>query len=127
MSVGVTLDGELMFPSNYIGAADLKGRDVKLVIEDVKLDELMMQGGKKQKKPVIYFAKTPKMMVLNKTNAKTILTMHGPEMKAWIGKSITLYPTTTKLGRDTVPCVRVREVSATNVTMGGESVPMSDE
>jgi len=110
MSVSVTLEGELLYPSNYIGAADLKGRDVRLTIENVQIDELMLVGGKKQKKPVLYFEKTPKMMVLNKTNATTIADGLGAEAKSWIGKSIVVYPTTTKCKGKTVPCVRVREV-----------------
>jgi len=131
MSVAVTLDGELMFPSNYIGAADLKGKDVTLTVENVQLDELMLVGGKKQKKPVLYFQKTPKMLVLNKTNAKTIADLLGTEMKAWIGKRVTFYPTETKLkGKGkTVPCVRVREQAPASapVTMDGAAVPLIDE
>jgi len=130
MSVAVTLDGELMFPSNYIGAADLKGKDVTLTVENVQLDELMLVGGKKQKKPVLYFQKTPKMLVLNKTNAKTIADLLGTEMKAWIGKRVTFYPTETKCKGKTVPCVRVREQAPTGpapVTMNGAEVPLSNE
>lgn len=113
MSVNITLDGKLMFPSKYLGAADCKGRDVTVTIAKVQVDELQMVGGKKQNKPVLYFEKTEKMMVLNKTNAKSIALLHGPEMKAWAGKSITVYPTTTRCGRDTVDCVRVRESATT--------------
>lgn len=110
MSVNVTLNGQLMFPSKYIGAADLKNRDVNLTIAKVQVDDLQMVGGRHQKKPVLYFAKTEKMMVLNKTNAITIAGMHGAEMKSWVGKSITVFPTTTRCGGGMVDCVRVREV-----------------
>lgn len=129
MSVAVTLDGELMFPSNFIGAADLKGRDVTLTIEKVQVDELMLVGGKKQKKPVVYFEKTPKMLVLNKTNAKSIADQHGTEMKGWFGKRVTFYPTETKCKGKTVPCVRVREAApeAKQVTLSGADVPLGDE
>ncbi len=109
MSVSITISGELAFPSKYIGAADLKGRDVSLTIANINIEELMMQGGRKSKKVVIWFEKTEKMMVCNKTNATTIAEIHGTEMKTWIGKRITLYPTTAKLGKKTVPAVRVRE------------------
>lgn len=111
MSIAATIDGELMFPSNYIGAADLKGKDVTLTIANVQRDELMVQGGKKEVKNVIYFEKTPKMLVLNKTNAKTILALYGSEAKAWVGSRVTLYPTETR-GKEgkLVPCVRIREL-----------------
>ena len=129
MSVAVTLDGELMFPSNYIGAADLKGRDVTLTIEKIQMDELMLVGGKKQKKPVVYFDKTPKMLVLNKTNAKTIADMHGTEMRTWFGKKVTLFPTDTRCKGKTVPCVRIRERSGVepDLKLDGQPVQASDE
>jgi hypothetical protein len=111
LSVAITIDGELAFPSNYIGAADLKGKDVTLTIADVKFDELMLVGGRKQTKPVMSFEKTPKLFVVNKTNGKTIAGLYGGEMRAWAGKRITLYPTKTKCGRETVDCVRVRETA----------------
>lgn len=109
MSVDVTIDGELAFPSRFIGAADLKGKDVTLTVADVSMEDLLLKGGKKTRKVVIGFEKTPKLMVCNKTNAVTIADLLGSEMKGWIGKRITLYPTTTKMGPKTVSCVRVRE------------------
>jgi hypothetical protein len=118
MSVSVTLDNELLYPSNYIGAADCKGKDVSLTIENVQIDELMLVGGKKQKKPVLYFEKTVKMLVLNKTNATVISEQHGTEAKGWIGKRITIYPTTTRCKGKTVPCVRVRPGTGTAAADG---------
>ncbi len=117
MSVSITLGGELAFPSDYIGAADLKGKDVTLTIGPMDFQELMLVGGKKQRKivlefadpPATYFSKQPKKLVLNKTNGKTIAAIYGGEIRAWTGKRITLYPTKTKCGRETVDCVRVRE------------------
>jgi hypothetical protein len=109
MSVNITIGGELAFPSKYIGAADLKGRDVTLTIARVNFDMLQLKGGKKEKKIVISFHKTDKLMVCNKTNGITIAGMHGPKMELWAGKRITLYPTTTRCGRDVVDCIRVRE------------------
>ncbi len=116
MSVSVLLDGELLYPSKYIGAADCKGRDVTLTIANVQVDELMLAGGRKHSKPVLYFERTEKMLVLNKTNATTIANAHGSEARQWIGKRITLYPTTTKCKGKTVPCVRVREIEPTGNT-----------
>lgn len=111
MSVNVTLQGQLLFPSEYIGAADLKGRDVTLTIAAVKVTELKMQGGKSSRKPVVHFVERPeKKLVLNKTNAKTIAAVTGTgEALQWVGKRITLFPTTTTFGRQTMDCVRIRD------------------
>lgn len=109
MSLNVTLEGKLLFPSEYVGAADLKGRDATLTIAKIEVADLHIQGGKSKRKPVMYFEKTPKKLVLNSTNARTIAGLYGGECEAWVGKRITIYPTTTRCGGSTVDCVRVRE------------------
>ena len=109
MSIDVTLDDKLLYPSEYIGAADLKGRDVTLTISRVELADLRLVGGATKRKPVVHFDKTEKKLVLNKTNAALVASQHGGKCEGWTGKKITLYPTTTKCKGQTVPCVRVRE------------------
>lgn len=109
MSVNVTLNDQLLFPSEYVGAGDLKGRDVTLTIADVQVADLRLQGGASKKKPVVFFTGTPKKLVMNKTNAKIIAALHGAEASLWVGKRITLYPTKTQCGGAQVDCVRVRE------------------
>ena len=99
---------ELMFPSKYLRAVDLNGKDAQLTITKVQIDELQMKGGKKEKKPVVYFAKTEKMLVLNKTNAMAIAAQLGKETNNWAGKAITIYPTKDRFGPDVVDCIRVR-------------------
>lgn len=109
MSEPISLEGKLLFPSEYIGAADLKGKDVGLVIHHVEVQNLRLQGGGTKRKPVVFFEKTDKKLVLNKTNARVIAAQHGNEADGWAGKRIVLYPTTTLCGGGMVPCVRVRE------------------
>jgi len=106
-----TLNGELLHPSDYVSAVELKGRDVTVTVKDVIREDLRMQGGKSERKPVVLFVETPKKLVLNKTNAAIIADLHGTEAKAWAGKKITLYPTKTRCGSQTVDCIRVREGS----------------
>jgi hypothetical protein len=60
------------------------------------------------KKPVIVFAGKKKKFAVNKTNGKTIAGMYGTDVAAWKGKQVTLYPTTTRFGGETVECIRVR-------------------
>jgi len=112
MSDPITLDGKLMFPSNYIGAADLPNGEQALTISDVENAELRMESGRKESKPVLHFKERPdKSMVLNKTNGRSIARATGlMEMRSWVGKRIILYATTCRFGRDPkYPCVRVRE------------------
>lgn len=97
-----------MYDANYIGAWDLDGRDVTVEIEKVTAGELVSEGNKKSRKPIVSFKGKEKKLAINKTNGKAIANMYGPDTRKWIGKRLTIYPTTTKFGRDTVDCIRVR-------------------
>jgi len=66
------MDMELLFPSRYLKACDLQGRDVTVTILHVELSELTMRGGATKKRGVITLAKTEKAMVLNRTNGAII-------------------------------------------------------
>jgi len=100
---------ELLYPSRYLIAAELQDRDITLTIESVAPEELTMQGGVTETKPVLRFAKTKKLFVLNKTNAYTIAEMYGPETDDWAGKRVTLYPTRVPFGPDQVDAIRIRQ------------------
>lgn len=103
------LDGEVLFPSMFIQADDLKGKDWTLTIESVRKEELHMRGqAKKLPKVVLTFQRARKKMVCNVTNAETIVDLYGKEARAWIGKAITIYPTKVKFGRAMVDAIRVR-------------------
>jgi hypothetical protein len=103
------LGGKLMFPTDFIAAVELKGREVTLTITSVKIEQVRMAGGAKQPKPVLTFERTKKKLALNKTNAGTIAELYGSEAEKWVGHPITIYPTTTQFGRETVPCIRVKD------------------
>jgi hypothetical protein len=102
------VDYRSMFDRDYIGAWDLAGKDVTIAIARVEGKELTAAGGRKTKKPVVYFEGKEKGFALNKTNGKTIAGMYGNDTAAWIGKKITIYATTTSMGGETVDCIRVR-------------------
>ncbi len=99
----------LMFPSDFVKADDLNGKDVTKKIKAVTMDELTMAGGRKETRPVVRFSDAEKKLVLNKTNAITISKMYGNETDEWIGKQITMYPTETQFGSETVDCIRIRK------------------
>lgn len=102
-------DYRTMFDRDYVGAWDLKG-DTTVAIERVEAKELTAQGGRKSKKPIVYFTGAEKGLACNKTNAKIIAAMYGNDTAAWAGKKITLFATTTSMGGETVDCIRVRPV-----------------
>lgn len=113
MAAAATGHFRLLFPSNHICAADLKGKDVTVLVDRLEHQVLRVEGGKKEQKLVL-FMRTPsgkplgKSFVLNKTNAKSIAALHGVVVEGWRGKAITVYPTKCKLGREEVECIRVR-------------------
>lgn len=117
------MDVRLLFPNEYIAAADLldaqkrTGREgVTLTIAAVKMEGLKTNKGT-ERKPVVSFVEFQqrhaqgqgdnKRLVLNKTNARVIARMHGNETDEWVGKRITLFPTTCEAFGSVVDCVRV--------------------
>jgi hypothetical protein len=103
-------DIRTMFDSKYVGAWDLLGKDLNVTIERVQAGEVVGEGGRKDRAPLVWFKGAKKAMVMNRTNMKTIASIAGSfKAKDWIGKRITLYATTCKGARGgQVDCVRVR-------------------
>ena len=102
-------DWRSMFDRDYIGAWDLpRGQDIPVTIARVEAGTLVAPGGRKSKKPVVYFEGKEKGFALNKTNAKAIAGMYGNDTAKWLGRRIAIYSTTTSFGGDTVDCIRVR-------------------
>lgn len=101
-------DYRSMFDRDYIGSWDLGGKDVTVTIAKVEAKELVSQGNRRSKKPVVFFDGKEKGLALNKTNAKAVAGMYGTKTEDWVGKRVTLYPTTTQFGHDTVDCIRIR-------------------
>lgn len=125
-----------VYRTDYVAAGDLDRKDVTLTIKAIhEPNKLKREDGKLIDKPVAEFVETPKKLVIGKTNARLIRMTHGNVMDSWVGRKITLYPTTTEMAKAaaeqagcmilsergkmvTVPCIRVR-VSAD--AMGGMS------
>lgn len=95
---------------NYLFSFDLQGRDVTLTIEKVVGGELVSEGGRKSKKPLVYFkeGKEKRPLAMNVTNCKTVASLYGNDVADWIGKRVTLFPTQTQKGNETVDCIRIR-------------------
>lgn len=117
------MDVRQLFDKEYLYAYDLQGKDVTVVIESIKGGTLVGTGGKSNKKPVVRFKGKEKALALNITNARVIAGLYGGfDADSWIGKAVTLYPTTTTFGSQTVDCIRIRNVKP-RVRNGSEQPP----
>lgn len=100
----------------YLGAYSIDGiGEITLTIKSIKTELVTSDGGKKEQCIVAYFEEdkvgnvTVKPMVLNKTNCKIIQKIYNTgHVEAWVGKSVTIFATETRLGRDLVPCLRIK-------------------
>lgn len=106
---------ELLYPSEYVKAADLRGKDVTVVIDHLEWENLVMAGGKKDRKVTVHLRSTggkrlEKRWVVGKTVLRQIAAATGETaVERWSGKTITMYPTSCrgKEGKE-VECIRVR-------------------
>lgn len=92
------------FPSNYLKASDLKGDEFKLTISKIVKEPL--QDG--TLKPVLYFQKAEKGLIVNKTNGLTIASYYGPETDGWVGKELILYSVKVPFQGQLTDAIRVR-------------------
>lgn len=97
------MDFDKLFPGRFLKAADFNGKDVTLKISAVVVDELIGDKGT-EIKGLLSFEGKKKQLVLNKTNGLCLKQMFGRETDAWVGKRVTLYPTTF----NDEPCIRVK-------------------
>jgi hypothetical protein len=91
------------FPSNYVKAADLKGRQLT-----VKMDRTEYEMIGEDKKLILYFVGKEKGMVLNKTNANNIASIYGDETEDWRDQEIILFEAMVDFQGKTVPAIRVK-------------------
>ena len=107
------------FPSQYLEAAELQGRDVTVIIERNEKHKVVKgRDGKPFDARVIFFKGKKKGLCLNKTNAKRIRDgyQYGDDADDWTGKEITIFPTTCNaFGVPNVPCIRVKVPSVGGV------------
>lgn len=96
-------------PSPHIEAADLQGKDVTVTIKSVGFAEV---GAEQERKGIVFFEEFDRGFVINRTNLKRVIALHGSDTDEWVGKKIILYPSETDFGGKTVPCLRVREKHA---------------
>lgn len=112
---------ELVYPTEYVKAADLRGKDVTVIISHLTWENLVMAGGKRDRKVAIHLrnvkgAPLGKKWIAGKTVLKQIAQATGKkDVSEWSGQRVTMYPTTCKGARgEEMECIRVRvRVNAT--------------
>lgn len=115
------------FPSNYLRAANLNGRDLVVTIDRIEDDEFE-NDGKKQIKPVIYFREEGvKPMVCNRTNYELIAGIYGEDDNAWPGMQICLYTTMVAFKGQVKEAIRVKRPPQADVKPTPQTPAMPDE
>lgn len=103
-----------LHPSTSLKSADFDDvGEMMLTIRKVEIRNIG-QEGEQETKPVLTFDETEKTLVLNKTNANLIGSMHGEKNVdvAWVGKQITLHVEMTTFQGKATPGIRVKQSNA---------------
>lgn len=91
------------FPSQYLKAADLGGREIRVTMGRVEREEIGTD-----KKLVLYFKGKDKGMVLNKTNANSIGDAYGDDTDDWYDQPLILFAIRTEYQGKPVDGLRCR-------------------
>lgn len=101
---------------SYLKTEDLQGHAAKAVIESVEIEDVKGDDGV-ERKLIARFVGKEKALILNRTNCEMLDQIIGSDdYQAWVGHTVVLYPTTTKFGNKTVPCLRIRAVQQAHET-----------
>jgi hypothetical protein len=93
-----------LFPGRFLKAGLFKGHDVTVTIATVRTEELPSETGGTKVKGILSFEGKKMELVLNRTNGEAIKAMFGHVLADWIGKRVTLYPSTF----NGEPCIRIK-------------------
>lgn len=93
------------FPSEFLRAADLQGRQVRAIIDRVEIREVGTDG---EHKPVLFFQGKDKGVVLNKTNAMAVGDAYGDDTDDWAGQPVVLFEAMVSFQGKTVKAIRMR-------------------
>ncbi len=94
------------YPSKYLKAADLQGREVRVVMQTVERQQVGQNAD--DTKPILYFKGKERGLVLNKTNANTISDAYGDDTDEWIDQPLILFPAMVAFQGKTQPAIRCR-------------------
>lgn len=95
------------FPSKWLKASDLGGREVKVVMQHVDREKIGDDT-----KLVLYFKGKEKGVVLNKTNSNTISDAYGDDTEDWFDQPLILFSVRTDFQGKVVDAIRCRMPTA---------------
>ena len=104
MKMGQFFEGE----SQFLKAADLQGREVRVTICEVGSQEFDKDGGGTEIRPFIRFRGKEKGVVLNKTNGHRLIDAFGEDSDDWLEKEIYLYSERVEYKGKPVDGIRLR-------------------
>jgi hypothetical protein len=94
-----------IFPSRYLKGAEIEGREITVVIENWKMEDV----GGDEDKLVIRFQGATKGLVCNATNFDRIAYINGSDdTKDWPGTEVVLYTELATFQGRTAPAVRIK-------------------
>lgn len=96
-----------IYPSKYLKAGDLQGREVRVTMANVELEKIGDDN-----KPVLYFKGKDKGVVLNKTNASTISIAYGDDTEDWYDQPLILFSVMVDFQGKVAPAIRCRVPTA---------------
>jgi hypothetical protein len=100
-------DIDQMKDSDLLYAADLKGKTLTVEITDINARDFQDDDEKAKKMYLLDLKGTAKKLCVNRTNQLLLSKMFGRNPNGWIGKRIGIHPMTTRMGGETVPCIRI--------------------
>lgn len=95
------------FPSQFLKASDLKGREVRLTMDRVEREKIGQDM-----KLVLYFKGSDRGLALNKTNAFTISDAYGEDTDDWRDQPVILFSIKTEYQGKVVDGLRCRVPTA---------------
>ncbi|MCK9358141.1 MAG: hypothetical protein M0R22_13520 [Dehalococcoidia bacterium] len=101
------LDVSVLYPSEYVKAADLGDKPTTVKIIKIERDKVPMSGGVTEMCTIVHFEKTRKKLIAGKTNGYALAVLFGSDLACAIGKRVTLTADVDTFGRERVPCIRV--------------------
>lgn len=98
-----------IFPSKFLKAHDLQGREPIVTIDRVELESV---GQKREVVPVAYFVGKEKGLRLNKTMGQKLMEISGSAItEEWHGVKVKLYAAEAAYGGDTYDVIRIKSAN----------------
>jgi hypothetical protein len=111
------MDIRQAFQSSFLRAAEMQGPQA-VTIKSAAVESL----GDVQK-PVVRFKEISQGLVLNRTNARVLSQMFGPETDSWVGKRLTLFVASVEFRGRQVPGIRIKPSAPQPQTRAPEPPP----